>query len=270
MTAANAAYRLDVILAAVVLWAGAAAAGYAAPAAQSAKTLQFEVSTIKPTPTSVDSWNLNPTGDGYSGNNITLRDLIKEAYGVYDESLVTGGPDWIDKDKFDLKAKFDAAEVKDWQALSYRQHADMLRPLLTERFRLKAHFETRTLPVLALVTIKGGPKFQPATPEESHPLAFGLRCLHTASGRMEGCTLHNLADSLRETTHRTVVDKTGIDGIYTFHLIWDSAPNATADERASAPTLFTALQEQLGLKLERSTAPLQVLVIDSAEKPEQN
>ena len=232
--------------------------------------MHFEVATIKPTSRNDGAWRLQPTADGFTGMDVSLRMLVEEAYNVFDGKLVTGGPAWIDKDKFDLEAKFNAAEVEGWQHLSFQERTAMLQPLLAERFKLQVHFETRTFPVFALVVAKSGPKLSNATDEESRDRGGGTHCLHSREGRMEGCSMADLAGDLRYSAGRPVIDRTGLPGRYTFQLHWDRDANSTAEQRADSPTLFTALQEQLGLKLEPTTASMQVLVIDSAEKPSEN
>jgi uncharacterized protein (TIGR03435 family) len=226
--------------------------------APAAKPLTFEVVTIKPDNIS-RGWRLQPTSDGFTGTNISLYKLVQEAYGFPDPKLILGGPDWIDKDKFDL---------------AYRQRADMLRAVLADRFQLKIHFEKQDFPVFNLVVAKSGPKmpeWKPGDPaNEDNPAG----CLFRRSGaglvEAENCPAQALLLQLRYITGHPVLDKTGLTGNY--HLVLRWAPeNTPADSPlASRPSIFTAVQEQLGLKLEPSTAPLDVLVIDSAQKPSEN
>jgi uncharacterized protein (TIGR03435 family) len=205
---------------------------------------------------------------------VSLFKLVGEAYCIFDPKLITGGPPWIDRDKFDLEAKFDAASDPGAKNLTYCQRSSMLQPLLADRFHLKVHFETKDFPVYNLVLAKGGPKFQQAKPENIDDNGIGITCHVTRESlgdtQRQGCTVASLTDLLRYNTGRTVIDKTGLTGLYDFELHW-SSDNTPADSPAAAyPTIFTAVQEQLGLKLESSTAPLDVLVIDSAEMPTPN
>jgi uncharacterized protein (TIGR03435 family) len=232
----------------------------------------FDVVSIKPSRS--PGWNMYPTPDGYTGKGISLRQLVKETYRVWDDKLLTGGPDWIDKDKFDLEAKFDAAAVPGAKNLTDHQRADMLRAVLADRFQLRVHFEKKVYPTYNLVIAKRGPKLVETPPEKLNSGVSVTVCLHTGgrSGLMavEGCTTKALAEDLLYPAGRTVVDKTGLKARYSFELHW-APDNTPADSPLAAlPSIFTALQEQLGLKLDPSTAPLDVLVIDHAERPSEN
>ncbi len=258
-------------LAAALLFAIAplALAQNAAPAPD-AKPLAFDVATIRPNLAS-HFWRLEATPDGYTGTYVSLRKLVQEAYGVYDDKLLTGGPAWIDEDKFDLEAKFDPADVPNATKLSFRQRADMLRAVLADRFQLKVHFEKRDFPAFNLVVAKGGPKLTATPADKITTTVGGPSCLHRIGQfSLQGCTMGALADSLRGPTGRTVIDQTGITGRYDFELHY-TPDNTPADSPlAGGPSIFTAVQEQLGLKLSPSTAPLDILVVDSAQKPSEN
>jgi uncharacterized protein (TIGR03435 family) len=239
-----------------------------------AKVVTFEVATIKPSAHPDGAWDLRPTPDGYTGMDISLLKLVGEAYGIYDAKLITGGPSWIDRDKFDLEAKFNAAEIPDATNLTFHQRADMLQPLLADRFHLKVHRETKEFLVYNLVIAKGGFKPQQTKPEDVYQGDTGPSCLfrRSRSGylQVQGCMPKDLEDQLRFATGRTVIDKTGITTRYNFELRW-TPDNTPADSpEAFGSSIFTALQEQLGLKLEPATAPLDILVIDSAERPSAN
>jgi uncharacterized protein (TIGR03435 family) len=234
----------------------------------------FEVASIKPAATTAVGWRLEPTPDGFTGRNISLLKLVGEAHGVFDVKLIIGGPPWIDSDKFDLEAKFNAAEIPDAKNLTYRQRADMLQPLLANRFHLKIHRESRAFPIYDLVIAKGGTKLMQTKPEDVYQSVSGASCLIRRSGRghvqMQGCMPKDLEDLLRFATGRTVIDKTGITTRSDIELHW-TPDNTPADApEASGPAIFTALQEQLGLKLVPATAPLSILVIDSATRPSEN
>jgi uncharacterized protein (TIGR03435 family) len=267
----NCASSILLVAGCIALLASAALAQQAAPAPTTTKPLTFEVATIKPTATT-DFWRLLPTPDGYTATNVSLFKLIGEAYGIVDPKLISGGPHWIDRDKFDLEAKFDAASVPGAQNLTHTQRAAMLQPLLADRFHLKLHHETKYLPVFNLVLAKGDPKLQP-TPGAPDDM-ISSTCQYTRGpgyAQAARCSMNNLVDALRDITGRTVIDKTSLTGLFNYTLRWapDNAPAPAASD-TPAPDIFTAIQEQLGLKLEPSTAPLDVLVIDSAEKPTPN
>ena len=279
MTNNHAAFKLNcagrLLLVAAVTTVFAIPPAFAQTAAlvpTSTQPLTFEVATIKPTATT-NFWRLLPTPDGYTATNVSLFKLIGEAYGIVDPRLISGGPPWIDRDKFDLEAKFDAAYVPGAQNFTHAQRAAMLQPLLADRFQLKLHHETKALPVFNLVAAKGGPKMRP-TPGAPADDMISSTCQYTRGpgyAQAARCSMKNVVDALRDITGRTVIDKTGLTGLFNYTLRWtpDNAPaSATSDTFAS--DIFTAVQEQLGLKLEPSTAPLDVLVIDSAEMPTPN
>jgi uncharacterized protein (TIGR03435 family) len=242
------------------------------------KSITFDVVTVKPHDQSVrpNAWRLQPTPDGYTASNVSLLKLVGEAYGIFDAKLLTGGPPWIDADKFDLEAKFDAASIPDAKNLTYRQRADMLQSLLADRFHLKAHFETKDFPVYSLVVAKGGPKLIETKPEDIRndstgmPACLGGRNAKTLIYTAVGCHTRDLETLLRYAAGRTVIDKTGLTARYDFELRWSSDNTPANSPAAEYPSIFTAVQEQLGLKLEPSTAPLSILIIDSAEKPSEN
>ena len=232
-----------------------------------AQPLTFEVATVKPTARTDGNWRLQPKPDGYTGDDISLLHLIQEAYGIYNKNLVTGGPPWVDNDKFDLEGKFDAAAIPSAKNLTSRQRAAMLQPLLADRFHLNVHHETKEFPVYNLVVAKGGPQLKESDPASLDPAEPGC---HVSRSGYHGCSMSSLAYWLLYRAGRTVIDKTGLTGLYDYTVAYSEA-GTPADSRAAAyPDIFTALQEQLGLKLEPSTAPLDVLVIDSAEKPTAN
>ena len=181
------------------------------------KPLTFDVVVIRPhnpgvCPPQCGGWNLQPTPDGYDGKNITLYKLVQDAYGISDTKLLTGGPPWINTDKFDLEAKFDPADIPNVKDLTYRQGADMLRPVLADRFHLIVHFETKGFPVYHLVVAEGGPKLIETKPEDIRKNASGTpvcisglnpkNMIHTGVG----CRAEDLEALLRSATGRTVID----------------------------------------------------------------
>lgn len=237
-------------------------------------TPKFEVATIKPTARKDGAWRLQPTSDGYSGMDVSLLKLISEAYGIYDPKLLTGGPAWINEDKFDLEAKFDPAELPNWDNLTFQQRSRMLQPLLAERFHLKVHLEPREFPVFKMALAASGPKLTPTNSADVQKFLDSPNCLFLRSGsgfiQVQGCLVKDIVGTLRYATSRTVVDETGLNTRYSFELHWAPENAAPNSPEASYPSIFKALQQQLGLKLVPSTAMLNVLVVDSAEKPSDN
>ncbi len=206
--------------------------------------------------------------------NFTLRGLIRVAYAVQDEQI-SGGSDWINSEGFDIDAKVGKSVVDEMQKLG-RVHGvsgrtRMLQALLADRFKLSLHSETKEIPVFALVIAKNGLKLQEAKPGNTYPNGIkgpagrpiGAGTLvEPERGKLvgQGVPVSDLVENLsQELGGRIIVDKTGLKGKYDFTL------QVAPDESQSA--IFTALQEQLGLKLETQKLPIEVLVIDHAEKP---
>jgi bla regulator protein blaR1 len=219
----------------------------------------------------------------------TLKRLIQMAYRVQD-SQISGGPEWLDTAKFDIEAKLEPSFVFVMhQPIAEKQTSEdrdrkpindqaMLQSLLADKFGLSLHPQTQNLPVYDLVVDENGHKLQPSD---------SLRFVRLGRGELtsQGTPLDILAFELSARLGRVVVDKTGLKGTYAYSLHWTPDPGEDARLTAAGqpgpvaeasspdpngPSLFAALQEQLGLKLEPNTEPVQVLVIDHAEQPSQN
>jgi len=268
------------LLLAASLLALAAPAQSASPAqteAQAAKPPAFDVISIRPTksspqPSSDGSFSFSSrTGlrtlpDGFSASNIDLKTLIASAYGVKPDQI-SGGPGWVASNHYDIEAKVVAANGATPQPLTREQRNLMLRSLLADRFKLAVHNETKELPVFDLVVAKNGPKLQPAKPDEPSKSSMSM-------GGSEQLTataiqLSALATQLSYQLHSPVIDKTGLTGAYDITLQW-TPDQATASPDSPGPSIFTAVQEQLGLKLVPSKGPVETLVIDHAEPPTEN
>jgi len=191
--------------------------------------------------------------------NASLKTLIRNAYGILPFQLANE-PKWIESDKFDINAKNATS-----QDITQDSLKPLLQGLLAERFHLKVHWETREMPIYALVVEKDGPKFQPYVDAPQHGMNTSKR---PGKVNMRGTDvpMTELASNLGNQLGRFVVDETGLPGHYDFVVHWD--PEQTTD--STEPSLFTALHEQLGLKLESKKGPMQMLVIDNAEKPSEN
>ena len=235
------------------------------------------------------------TPDGFNATNVPLQLLLREAYGVEDDQISTA-PNWVKTEKFDIEAKVDGSDVAKLSKLSFEQHKLMLQPLLEDRFKLKFHRETKDLPVYALVIAKNGLKIKEATPGDTYPNGLklpgghvgGAGTLWIQNNQLTGqaIALAELCRLLSRQLGRIVLDRTGLTGKYDFILKWtpDEGPAAMSPGAAggrqgadnapppdsSGPSIFTAIQEQLGLKLESQKAPLEVLVIDHVETPSEN
>jgi uncharacterized protein (TIGR03435 family) len=267
----------------------------------------FEVASVKPNNSGTTRRGGGPQPGRFVQTNVTLRQLIQMAYSqqAFDRREIAGGPDWIDSERFDIEAKIDDGlagnlgrlylpDGKGSPGLAYL----MVRTLLAERFKLVVHDETRERPVYALVMARddrrmgsqlrrsavdcdavmaaiaanGRPPGPPKT-GGAPPCSMG-----GGPGRLMGSalTMPQIANGLSPYVNRVVRDRTGIAGNFDLDLAWTPAPGEyggigpfdhNAPPTAEATSIFTALQEQLGLRLEATTGPVDVLVVDRAERP---
>ena len=237
---------------------------------------QFAVATIRPARGNGMSL-LQSMPDGIRIENFSLQQILRAAFGMQDDRVL-GVPDWAEAERFDVEAKVDDSDVAKFGTLTFEQRLEMLLPLLIDRFGLKFHHEQRDLPVYYLVIAKGGSKLKEsnAEPAQRHFRPVGRGQLESI-----GTPLKNLVPILSRQLGRTVVDKTGLTGLYDYTLQWTpgsglgpalSGPNGDAPaDSAVKPDVFTALQEQLGLKLESQKGPVDVVVIDQMSKlPSEN
>jgi len=199
------------------------------------------------------------------------RSLVAIAYGLPLRELnrVIGGPAWIDSDadRYEVNAKIDDADFASMRKDTHdHPEALMEQSLLADRFHLKVHFETRDLPVYTLVVAKGGPKMTPAKPgEPPHLLGTGDGQNNVLTA--QAITVGQLVRSpLLRPEGRMVVDRTGLTAAYDFTL----KSSIAGDPDSTGPSLFTAMEEQLGLKLIPTKAPLEVIVIDHIDRPDAN
>jgi uncharacterized protein (TIGR03435 family) len=227
----------------------------------------FDVVSIKPTPPTVRSIAIETTPGRFLAKGATLSFLLQYSYGVQ-EFEIMDGPSWIQSDRFEIEGKFEGEDTP-------ARMTAMLRDVLADRFKLKFHRETKQLPVYELIVGKNGPKLSdagPATKGKEPRFA-------PAAGRLVGSnqTMPALAGVLTRGLRRRVLDRTGLKGHYDFVLQWTPDENQTPPIRPSptppdpnGPSIFTAIQEQLGLQLKSARGPVEVLVIDYAEKPSIN
>ncbi|MGA1984596.1 MAG: TIGR03435 family protein [Acidobacteriaceae bacterium] len=209
---------------------------------------------------------------------VDTRNLIAIAYGLSGsaESRIVGGPAWLKSDVYDFEAKIDDATVAAMQAMTPAQRVQetrlMEQALLADRFGLKAHFETREMPEYALVVAKGGPKLTPSKDGERP----GFKWRSGQGGEMT-VTVETMDQWARSPLlgdavgGRPVVNQTGLTGTYDITLKWGpDQPAEGGDQDVAEPPLLTAIQQQLGLKLVETKGPVEVLVIDSVERPGEN
>jgi uncharacterized protein (TIGR03435 family) len=236
---------------------------------------QFEVATVKPNNSGEQGASLGPRPGGrLNGTNQTIRNLIRNAFNVQPNQII-GGPDWMDSDRFDIVAKAADTDLDEKGMMPYQQFMLRLQALLEDRFQMVARWETRELPVSALVLAnqgKLGPKLRPHTGDCNRPPGTPpapgttVNCgTRVNAGKVTGAgiTLQTFARNLSGGTGRYIVDKTGLSGPFDLELEFtpDQSPDTTG------PSLFTAMQEQLGLKLDSQRAPVEVVVIDRLERP---
>lgn len=217
---------------------------------QSPARLEFDVASIKANTSENGRSSIRPTPTELFVENASLRKCVALAYNVSeDRDSAISAPDWLNFERYDIAAKFPAGTPLD-------QVRVMLQNLLADRFKLNLHRESREVPIYALVVAKSGPKLR-----ESAPGAQGSIGMSQGHLSGKGVPIAALADRLSGPVFqlgRPVLDRTGIAGLYDFSLDW------TPDD--STPSVFTALQEQLGLRLEAQKGPVEVLVVDSMER----
>jgi len=221
----------------------------------------FDVASVKPSDPSSTGFSMRPKPDDFVMNGATLKFLIQYAYDIHDFQ-VEGGPGWIRSARFDVKGKMDhpvgATQDRDTgdKLLQLR-----LKALLTERFRLRVHSTTKELPVYGLVVAKGGSKLQTGKTNEGYSVSAGMyKCSYSS--------MSDLAWLLSGSLDRIVLDETKLNGRFAFTLKW--TPDESTNSNATLPGLFTAIQDQLGLKLVPQKEPVPVVIVDAVDRPLKN
>jgi uncharacterized protein (TIGR03435 family) len=223
---------------------------------------QFEVASIK-----AHDGPVTISGTSFSGSRVTeaavtLIDLVTDAYGLrYDQ--VAAGPTWAKSDRFDIAAKAPGDGPVNLELMR-----PMLQSLLADRFQMKVHREMREVPVYELVVGKNGPKLKESAPDTKS----NYRVRSSGTGMhmvVNKGAMDQLARQLSNTAGRPVINKTALNGTYDYTLDWMPADSAPSPD-SNVVSIFTAVQEQLGLKLEPAKGPVDTLVIDRAEKPSEN
>jgi uncharacterized protein (TIGR03435 family) len=257
----------------------------------SAQTPSFDVSSIKPNVTAGDSAIQAGANGRFTATNASLRSLILRAYGIHDSQLI-GAPGWIATERFDVDARVETTPPGGPDAL-----IPMVRTLLAERFRLRAHNETRELPAFVLTLARRDRRLgsqirateadctramqltaaeiraQAAIAWPPCGMVYVVSYLAAAATGLEnktrvrrsGTSMKDFATTLQTNVDRPVVDRTGLEGRFDVEYSFAAAP-ATAAAGGNQPTLMVALEEQLGLKLEAQRTDVPVLIIDSVER----
>jgi uncharacterized protein (TIGR03435 family) len=266
---------------------------------------KFEVATIKPAAGSDNMSRMMLTPDGTEMDGVQIQMLLRQGFNAEDDRII-GAPGWVKTNRFDIRAKVAPEDAAKLEKLKPAQRGSMMIPVLVDRFNLKYHHEMRELPSYSLVIAKDGPKMkasEDANPDaalkpgepgpdskpgdpgtKSAPRQHFVRMMGPGHVESEGSSMEILTRILSQQLGRTVVDRTGLTGNYVYRLDWtpDEAPSQMpggADGMtppgdigniAAGPSLLTALQEQMGLKLESGKGPVDVIVIDHIDLPSQN
>lgn len=244
----------------------------------------FEVASVKASDPNADGPRLMYKADGIAMSDFPLALVFRYAFNIEDDRLI-GLPAWVKSSHFDIDAKVTPEDAPKLKRLSYAQRNTMMAGLLVDRFGLKYHRETRELPVYELVVAKGGVKMQAAKAQDPATAVHGMSYGAPTEIDSTAAKVGKLAQMLSVRLGRTVVDKTGLTGDFDFTLTWtpdiappaaapqggaSSAPNNGSGDDPDSPSLFTALKEQLGLKLVSAKDREEVIVIDHIEPPSAN
>jgi uncharacterized protein (TIGR03435 family) len=236
---------------------------------------EYDAVSVKPNTTGGGSISISTDNDRYKGTNVTLKILIREAWDLQTEEQIVGLPGWVNGAHYDVEAKMDAETVAKLKGMKEKEsdalQNQMMQAALADRFHLKVHHETRELPIYTLTVVKSGMKLKPSAAGADggnmsvNNSGSSLKMTSTGMG-MDGLTTM-LSGQLR----RKVVDGTGLTGKYDFGLQWsDEQATGATDHPPEFPGLFTAVQDQLGLRLEAGKGPVDVIVVDKVEQPTEN
>jgi uncharacterized protein (TIGR03435 family) len=257
--------RISVFLTVTLLWISPQENG------QAQSGLEFEVASVKPAQPGGRGGGIRPLpgGQTYIAEQVPVKLMIKLMFHLTDHQI-NGGPSWLDTDLYDVEAK--AAQPSTLDKLH-----QMFQTLLVDRFNLKFHRELKEIPAYELVVDKGGSKMKlNDTPNDFHD--YSLRAAGRGKMVAERESMSHFSWALAQLLDRPVMDRTGLDRAYDFTLEWAPEPigvkgaiearDAPVDQ--DRPSLATAVRQQLGLRLEPHKGPIEIFVIDSAEKPSAN
>jgi uncharacterized protein (TIGR03435 family) len=253
-----------------LLWVNGATS-FAVIAQEPTPSVSFEVVSVKPSSPDCQLVMIGPSPDGFHLHCLSLLQLVQYADGLnlFEEGHVLGVPAWGSTEHFDLDAPVQEADRARFAALPPLEKARLVQTALAERFALRTHEEQRDMPVYALV--QGKPPLKLKTPDPSAAEKPTLR--RVGRNRIDAyhCTMQQLLSFISPLRGRPIVDRTELSGKYDFSL--DFTPETgsePAPENDAAPSIFTAVQEQLGLRLVPDKAPQRVVVIDVANRPAAN
>jgi uncharacterized protein (TIGR03435 family) len=238
--------------------------------AQTAKP-SFQAASVKLNPQSGSiPASLSVAGNRYRATGVPLRRLIMEAYNLRDWQL-TGGPSWISSDQWDVEAvAADGTPILFFNPEDPNRPTEgslMMQSLIENRFQFKFHRDVKKLPAYELTVTRSGPKFKRSIDQQSPAGRLGRGEID-----VQAQPFATFAYYLSRFLDRTLINKVDLTGLYDIKLQWnpDLKTEVEASTVSDKPSIFTALQEQLGLKLDSGKAPVQVIVIDSVQKPSQN
>ena len=256
----------------------------------------FEVASVKLNKRESGMMRLGLWGERFLVSGLTTQGLIRETFGIQDDQII-GQPRWLNSETYDIEAKVEQTVADRLNRLSFDErfveYRRMLETLLADRFKLAFHRESRELPMFALVVAKKGSKIEEAKPGDTYP--EGMKDLEGKGhgdvmsirrGQLvgQGIPISNLVEMLSQLgLGLVIVDKTGLTAKYDFTLKWTPDQGTPKFKGADGsvqpagpladsfgPSLFTAMEEQLGLRLERQKGPVDVVVIDHIERPSEN
>ena len=225
---------------------------------------QFEVATIKPASSTNQSSGFHINGHRIFVENQPLSTILSVAYAIH-RSQIVDAPAWFDHDRFDIEGVPDLPGSPDLKQLQ-----EMLQKLLADRFQLRFHRDRRELSVYAITLAKSGPRLTKSAGDPNglpDEVAFGRGSQRIM--KFTNSAISDLALNLQDSLEKPVVDATSLPGRVAFTLTWALA-SAKPSESNAAPGLFTAFQEQLGLKLLSTRIPTDVLIIEHVERPSEN
>jgi uncharacterized protein (TIGR03435 family) len=238
-----------------------------------APPLRLDVISVKPAdPHDAEGWYLNKTPDGFSARNLTLKKLIEQSFGIWDDGHLLGAPAWIDKERFGIEARVDDEDLDRFKRANRAQLQSMLQEILARRFSLKAHYEQRMDSVLILKSGKDGPKLTPsAALPAGEPQSTLLMSNTKSQVSILRCPTEYLAQFLSRKFGQTVIDETGLSGRYDVKLDLDTHDNDPgANSIGFGASLISAVKGQLGLELRATKRLVPYLVVDSVSRPDEN
>ena len=227
---------------------------------------RFEVVSIKQSAATNTNKTFRFTLDGgFKAGNYSLKDLIRLGWDVR-AFQIAGGPGWLNTDRYNVQTKSDV-RFDPLSADGEMRHREMVRSMLQDRFRLRVHQEKKEMSVYYLELAEGPLKLK-RTGDAREPTTH----MRDTEGQMWAVKfdMELFARFLGEELEFPVIDKTGLTGVYDFELSWNPDEGKPRGELDSRPSIFTALKDQMGLKLKRDKGPVEMVVVDSAEKASEN